>query len=66
LLFFLLLLSINKIHHFIAQSVVYGTWKYLDALNEPLGLNILHTHTSIHNFFKLKNEVGVIRITQAN
>jgi hypothetical protein len=58
-------LSINKIHYFIALSVVYGTWKYLDGLNEPLRLNILHTHTSIHNFFKLKNEVGVIRINPA-
>jgi hypothetical protein len=65
LLLFLLLLGINKIHHFVAHSVDYGTWEYLRGSNEALPQNTLHIHTTLHQFLKLKNEVGVIRISQA-
>ncbi len=57
-LFFLLLLGINKIHHVVAQSPAYGTWKYLHGSNEPLWHNILHTYTFLHHFPNLKMKLG--------
>ncbi len=57
-LFFLLLLGINKIHHVVAQSPAYGTWEYLHGSNEPLWHNILHPHTFLHHFPNLKMKLG--------